>query len=81
MQRTQISLETQQFRQLRDEARSRGVSLSALLRELIDARFGQTKSLRTKRPDPLTSITGIAAGSGEPVGRNHDRFLYAAKRK
>lgn len=80
MHRTQISLEADQHRRLREEARSRGVSLSAILRELIDAKLGEAKRTRTKRPDPLASITGIANGPGERVGRDHDRYLYAKRR-
>ena len=73
MHRTQISLEPEQYRQLGDEARRRGVSLAALIRSLID------DHLRRQQPpeqDPLDGLIGIGAGSGEAVGREHDRHLY-----
>lgn len=80
MHRTQISLEADQYKRLREESRRRGVSLSQILRELIDAGLCRAKPSRGKRADPLARITGIAAGTGERVGRDHDRILYARKR-
>lgn len=81
MHRTQISLEPDQYRRLKQAARGRGISLSALLRELIDARIGGAPLHGRKESDPLAGITGIAEGTGEPVGRQHDEFLYGGKRR
>lgn len=81
MHRTQISLEREQYELLTREAQRRDVSLSALLRELVGARYQRATRSRRSRSDPLASITGIAAGSGEPVGRKHNRFLYGRKPK
>lgn len=79
MHRTQISLKREQYDLLAAEARRRGVSLAAVVRDLIAARLG--KSTRRRRgADPLAGITGIGAGTGEPVGRRHNRFLYGRKR-
>lgn len=79
MHRTQISLEKDQYETLRREARRRGVSLSALLRELVGMRYSKPKSAR-KAGGPLARITGLASGSGEAVGRSHNRYLYGRKR-
>lgn len=79
MHRTQISLETEQYELLTREAQRRGVSLSALLRELVGARYQRSKP-KGSRPDPLASITGLGAGTGERVGRKHNRLLYGRKR-
>lgn len=79
MHRTQISLEREHYELLAAEAQRRGVSLAAVVRDLIARRLG--KSARRRRGiDPLARITGIGAGTGEPVGRNHNRFLYGRKR-
>jgi hypothetical protein len=72
MHRTQISLEDKQYEQLTQEARRLGISLSALLRRLVGEYFVR----RPEPKDPLDRLTGIAEGSGEPVGREHNRYLY-----
>lgn len=79
MHRTQISLEKEQYETLVREARRRGVSLSALLRELVKARYPK-RSARAGRADPLASIRGLGAGTGEAVGRKHNQLLYGRKR-
>ena len=73
MHRTQISLEPEQYRLLGDEARRRGISLAALIRSLVDDHLG-----RREPPceDPLDALVGIGKGSGEPIGREHNRHLY-----
>ena len=72
MHRTQISLESGQYEWLLAESRRRRISLSGLIRQLVSER--SAKGGRTR--DPLAAVTGIAAGSGEPIGREHNRFLY-----
>ncbi len=72
MHRTQISLESKQYEWLLAESRRRGVSLSALIRQMVAERA----AVRGRGRDPLSAITGIAAGSGDPVGRKHNHVLY-----
>ena len=79
MHRTQISLENEQYDLLTHEARRRRISLSAVLRELVDARYRRKGSVRQRKADPLAALTGLGAGTGEPVGRQHNRFLYGRK--
>lgn len=79
MQRTQISLEREQYELLAAEARRRGVSLAAVVRDLIAGKLGKSPR-RRGQTDPLAGITGIGAGTGERVGRTHNRFLYGRKR-
>lgn len=81
MHRTQISLEKEQYELLKREARRRGLSLSALLRELVGARYQKGSRRARRTPDPLGAITGIGSGTGEAVGRNHNVFLYGRKRR
>ena len=77
MHRTQISLEREQYELLAGEAQRRGVSLAAVVRDLIARQLKRPAGRR--RVDPLAEIKGIGAGTGEPVGRNHNRFLYGRK--
>ena len=80
MQRTQISLEREQYDLLVTEAQRRGVSLAAVVRQLIAERLREPKRSAGGRGDPLASITGLGAGTGAAVGRNHNRFLYGRGR-
>lgn len=73
MHRTQISLEPEQHHRLGEEARRMGISMSALIRQLVDEYFDARPS---PKDDPLESIIGIGSGTGEPVGLMHDRYLY-----
>lgn len=72
MHRTQISLEEEQYQALLRESRQRRMSLSAIIRELI--RNGLSSKRAPK--NALDRLTGIGDGTGEPVGREHNRFLY-----
>jgi hypothetical protein len=77
MHRIQVSLKPEQYEQLVAEARRLKISLSALIRRLVDAHLGAS-------PDeeyPLAAVTGIAQGSGEPVGREHNRYLYGSQKR
>ena len=73
MHRTQISLEPKQHRLLGDEARRRGLSLAALIRGLIDQHLQRGPS---PSEDPLEDLVGIGNGGGEPIGSEHNRYLY-----
>jgi hypothetical protein len=73
MHRTQISLEPEQHRQLGDEARRRGMSLAALIRRLIDQHLDRDEPTPN---DSLDSLVGIGNGGGDPIGREHNHYLY-----
>jgi len=72
MHRTQISLEEAQYERLMREARQQGISLSELLRRMIDSRFENIPPPE----DPLSAIDGIGEGDGRPIGREHNKYLY-----
>jgi hypothetical protein len=57
---------------LRFEARRRGVSVATLVREALEAQFGQATASR-----PL-SFVGIGNGDGENVSERVDEFVYPA---
>ena len=75
MHRTQISLEQEQYRLLGTEARRKGVSISALIRNLVEEHF---RGRKEPGADPLESVKGIGSGTGEAVGREHNRYLYGS---
>lgn len=76
MHRTQIMLDKLQYDFLMEEARRRGSSMAAVIRQLI------TKQMDREAPidDPLEDIIGIARG-GTPVAESdHDRIIYGVDR-
>ena len=75
MHRTQILLEQEQYRLLGIEARKKGISVSALVRKLVDAHF---QGDREPASDSLESIIGMDSSTGEAVGRDHNRYLYGS---
>lgn len=72
MQRTQVSLTPEQYQSLAEEAQRLGVTIPAVIRRLIDEHFRQ----EAPDGDPLGEIVGMVEGSGETVGREHNRYLY-----
>ncbi|MGI9305217.1 MAG: hypothetical protein ACR2RB_21305 [Gammaproteobacteria bacterium] len=77
MHRTQISLEEHQYNALLTESRKHGVSLSAVVRGLVDKHL----ATRNYSTNPIGKLAGIAEGSGESVGQNHNQFLYGKATK
>lgn len=77
MHRTQISLEDEQYQALLRESRQRRLSLSAIIRELVRDRL----VVKSARKNPLDGLAGIGEGTGEPVGKDHNRFLYGKSNK
>ena len=69
-----MSLEHEQYRRVEaDEAKRKGFSLLALIRNLVDKYFGSGKPPEW---NPLEAVIGIGSGTGESVGREHNRYLY-----
>ena len=79
MHRTQISLEEHQYKALLTESRRQGVSLSAVLGGLVEKHL----TINRYGADSIGKLAGIAKGTGESIGRDHNRLLYrkVAKRR
>jgi hypothetical protein len=73
MVRTQLILEEAQHRRLKRLAQSRGKSLSAVLREILDEHFGM-------ETDNLTGLAGMVNDAPD-VAREHDRWIYGSARR
>ena len=74
MTRTQIMLEPRQHSFIASEAASRGVSVSALVREIIDAHMENTPLSR----GGLMDLAGIITQS-DFCGRDHDEVLNGSR--
>lgn len=72
MHRAQISLQEGQYRALAIASRREGISLAELIRRLADDYLRGQQSADSA----LERLVGFAEGTGESVGRDHDRFLY-----
>ena len=81
MQRTQISLESEHYELLVRESRQRGVSLAAVVRQLIADGLRKPGRRSRSRAGPLARIKGLGEGTGEAVGRQHNRNLYGDQRR
>lgn len=78
--RTQIQLERRQYERLKQLARRRGESLSAVIRELLDERLGGI-SAETAHDARLRLVgSGHDAEGNRSVARRHDEYLYGGRR-
>ena len=72
--RTQVQLRPDQHRRLREEAFRRGISVSALLRELVDERLPRRR--RTQREiEQAMAFVGIGRGLPDDIVERHDDYL------
>ena len=74
MHRTQIMLEEEQYRAVRERARRQNKSMGATIRELLDWALAATKS-RKRRRYRLSDGKGLF-NDNETSGRDHNAFLY-----
>lgn len=73
--RTQIYLDPDDHRRLVEEAHSRGMSLAALVREIVSA---ATRERGSSRPRGFASIIGLTRGDSTDVTRNEKEYRRAA---
>jgi hypothetical protein len=76
MVRTQIQLSEEQHRRLKAEAYRRGMSVSAVLRELVDRSFGEAETdRRAKAEAAWKAFIGCFSDGATDVSENHDKYL------
>jgi hypothetical protein len=73
MVRTQIQLTTTQAAALKRMSAERGVSMSTLVREAIEAKI-DTEAASPRRQRALAAIGGFRSGKKD-LGTNHDEYL------
>ncbi|MBI4584884.1 MAG: hypothetical protein HY717_12795 [Planctomycetes bacterium] len=75
MKRTNLVIEDAQYEYLKLRSEQAGQSMSAIVRELIDAMLRQ--HLKPSPLDPIHSIIGLGRSKkGRNPGRRHDEILY-----
>ena len=77
--RTQVSLEDWQYEALLEMSKKTKKSLSGIIRDLIAEKLSR-QVVRAEK-DSLWGIIGLGAGDGSPVAREHDKYLYAKRKK
>ncbi len=73
--RTQIYLDPDDHRRLSDEAHARGMSLTALIRQIVS---GFTRGTGPLRPEGLSALIGIADGEPTDIARDEKEYKRAA---
>lgn len=77
MVRMQIQFTEEQQAELRYQARKRGISISALVREAVDRELSQRES-HAEAWERMMSIAGKYQGGGDNIAENHDEYLAEA---
>jgi Arc/MetJ-type ribon-helix-helix transcriptional regulator len=76
MERTQISLTSEQAERLRRVARKRGTSMAALIREAVDRVVpDEDTPTHDERWDRAMRVVGAFHSGGGNVAKDHDRYL------
>jgi predicted DNA-binding ribbon-helix-helix protein len=73
--RTQVQLAEDQYRKLKQEAHRRGVSMSALLREILGERYTRPRRSEADIEVGLRMV-GVASDTADDVAERHDDYLY-----
>lgn len=79
VRRTQIYLDEAQQEALRAIARRRGVTVAAVIREILDAHLGLGPAAaagRVRAADPMDGVVGMARGDGAAVAEHVEDYLY-----
>ncbi len=77
--RTQIQLKPEQHRKLKEEAFRRGMSLSALVREILEHRYARRPPKKIDL-EKAWAFVGAGRSGASDVSEHHDDYL-AGKRK
>jgi hypothetical protein len=78
MERLQVQLTRAQADRLREQARLRGVSIAALVRESVDAAFRdalQAPSPEDRWRRSRAAVGRYGSGTSDPVSERHDEYL------
>jgi hypothetical protein len=76
MVRTQVQFTEEQHRHLKAEAYRRGVSLSAMVRELVDRSFPDVETdRRAKAEAAWKAFIGCGNDTATDVSVHHDKYL------
>lgn len=78
MHRIQVQLTAAQERQLKDLAKLRGCSISALIREGVDRLLGPAAQAEDEKWARANAAVGSVKGPGGDAARDHDAWFADA---
>jgi len=76
LKRTQIYLEEDVLRDLREVADAEGRSVAAIIREAVRAHLATRDDEDWTKDDPFLRMAGAFTGGPADGAENHDRYLY-----
>ena len=76
--RTMVYLEPEQLEELRTEARTRRVSLAALIRGVVQRHLDGKRGEGGVAPEAYSRIVGMGASGASDVSERHDHYLGQA---
>ena len=80
MVRTQVYLTAAQHRALKKEAAAQGISMTELLRRILDAHLRGHRGLESFSKEAVLSFIGLGASGRTDTSGNHDAALDEAFR-
>jgi predicted CopG family antitoxin len=75
MHRMNVVVEEEQYRALKERARRKRTSVSALLRDMIE-RNEATSGIEAPSTCSILDLVGAVEGAGDDAARRHDEILY-----
>lgn len=78
--RTQVYLDPEQHRSLREEARARGLSLAELMRRIVRQHLERKKEEPARPRDAYMKVVAIGSSGKRDVSERHDAYLGEALR-
>lgn len=76
MERVNVMLEEEQICALKERARRKRTSVSALLRDLIDRDRDLSEASAYARRPSILDLIGVVEGPNDEGARRHDEILY-----
>jgi Ribbon-helix-helix protein, copG family len=80
MVRTQVYLTKRQHRALKKAAREEGLSMTEMLRRILDTHLEERSGLRSFKKEGVMSFIGLGSSGRRDIAANHDRALDEAAR-
>lgn len=79
--KTMIYLEPEQLQSLRNEARSRRISLAELFRRLVQDHLSRERPLNEVPREAYKKIIGLGSSGKQDIAEKHDEYLGKALRR
>jgi len=79
--KTMVYLEAEQLQSLRQEARTRRISLAELFRRLVQDHLSREHTRKEVPPEAYKKIVGLGSSGKKDIAQKHDEYLGKALRR